>query len=301
MARSDAQRRKRGWPPIHDPQVLEWLALDDEAWLAALLKRAGAFGRRPYDAAAFEHALNYPWERPAGSFVLRDGEIEEVEEMAPAGRRAVVSAFARDRHPLVAFGANGAPSRLQARFATFDDPADRSVLVLTGHLHGVDVGAQASPTAFGSMPGALFASPGTAVRASVLWLTPLQFAQLTKAELGYRFGRLDRARFVMDEAGVSVDDAFAYVSRIGALRVDGEPVALAAIPAIGRSARAMTQEQVLDVVAALALGPSARAADLVRMCFEDIVTLAQEIAPLTWPTAVRLPADQWTPYPVPPR
>ncbi|MBA3326990.1 MAG: hypothetical protein H0T43_01645 [Solirubrobacterales bacterium] len=289
----------RDWPPIHDPQVLEWLALDDEAWRAVLEQRIRGFGRRPYDAAALERALSYPWERPAGSFVLRDGEVEQVEDMEPGDRRAVVSAFARDRHPLVAFGANGAPSRLQARFAAFDDPADRAALVLTGELHGVDVGAQASPTAFGTMPGALIASPGTAVRASVLWLTPPQLAELTKAELGYRLGRLDRARFVMDEAGVAVDDLFAYVSRIGALRLDGEAVALAAIPATGRSARAMTQEQLLDVVATLALGPSARAGDVVRMCFEDMPSLAQKIAPLTWPTAVRLPDDQWTPYPVP--
>jgi hypothetical protein len=289
----------RGWPPIHDPRVLAWLALDHEAWRGVLEQRMRGFGRRPYDAAALEHALSYPWERPAGSFVLRDGEVEQVEDIAQGDRRALMSAFARERHPLVAFGANGAPSRLEARFAAFDDPTDRTALVLTGELHGVDVGAQASPTAFGSMPGALFASQGTAVRASVLWLTPPQLAELTMAELGYRLGRLDRARFVMDEAGIAVEELFAYVSRIGALRLEGEPVALAAIPARGRSARAMTQEQLLDAVATLALGPSARAGDIVRMCVEDMPALLRRIAPLTWPTAVRLPDDHWTPYPVP--
>ena len=287
----------RDWPPIDDPQVLEWLGLGFDDWLAWLRRLVGDFGPRPYDAAALERALSYPWERPAGSFVLRDGAVEQVEDMDPHDRRAVVAAFARDRHPLVAFGANGAPSRLQERFVAFDDPADRTVLGLTGELHGLDVGAQASPTAYGTMPGALFASPGTAVRAAMLWLTPPQLTVLTKAELGYRLGRLDRARFEMDEAGATVDDVLAFVSRIGALRIDGEPVALAAIPATGRTARAMTQEQILHAVAALALGPSVRAADLVRMCYEDIPAVAQTIAPLTWPTAVRLPEDQWTPYP----
>ena len=289
----------RDWPPIHDPQVLEWLALDDEAWRTVLWERVQRFGPRPYDAAALEYALGYPWARPAGSYILRDDVVEPIDEMEPGDRRAVVSALARDRHPLVAFGANGAPSRLQDRFAEFGDPEDRAVLVLTGELHGVDVGAQASPSGFGSVPGALFASPGTAVRASVLWLTPAQLAQLTYAELGYRLGRLDRARFAMDEADVEVDDLFAYVSRIGTLRLDGEPVALAAIPATGRSARAMTQEQLLDALATLALGASARAADVVRMCLEDMPGLALKIAPLTWPTAVRLPDDHWTPYPAP--
>jgi hypothetical protein len=60
----------------------------------------------------------------------------------------------------------------------------------------------------------------------------------------------------------------------------------------------MTQEQLLDVVAALVLGPGGRAADVVRMCCEDIASLAQAVAPLTWPTAVRLADDHWTPYPV---
>lgn len=288
----------RDWPPIDDPRVLEWLALDDEAWRAVLEQRIRGFGPRPFDAAVLEHALGYPWERPAGSYVLREGEVEPIEAMTPADRLGVVAAFARDRHPLVAFGANGAPVRLQDRFAAFDDPADREALVLTGELHDVDVGAQASPTAFGTVPGALFASPGTAVRAAILWLTPLQLAELTIAELGYRLGRLDRAHFVMDEAGVEVDDLYAFVSRVGALRLDGDPVALAAIPARGRTARAMTQEQLLDAMGALAFDPPVRAADVARMCFADMPALAERIFPLTWPTAVRLPDDHWTPYPV---
>jgi hypothetical protein len=289
----------RDWPPIHDPKVLEWLALDDAAWRVVLEQRIRGFGSRPYDRDAFEHALRYPWERPAGSYVLRADQVEVVEDMEPEERRAVVASFLRDRHPLVTFGANGAPSRLQARFAAFDDPEDRAALVLTGELHDVDVGAQASPTAFGTVPGALFASPGTAVRAAVLWLTPLQLAELTMAELGYRLGRLDRARFVSDEAGVGVEDLFAFISRIGVLRLDGEPVALAAIPATGRTARAMTQEQLLDAVAELALGAGARAPDVVRMCLEDMPALLAKVGPLTWPTAVRLPDDHWTPYPKP--
>lgn len=249
---------------------------------------------------AYEHGLAYPWERPAGSYVLRGGQVEVIGDSDPGDRRAVVSAFAQDRHPLVAFGANGAPSRLQDRFAAFENPADREALVLTGELHDVDVAAQASPTAFGFVPGVLIASPGTAVRASVLWLTPLQLATLTFAELGYRLGRLDRARFVMDEADVTVDDLFAYVTRVGALRLDGEPVALAAITATGRTARTMTQEELLGAVAAMLLGPEARARDLARMCFEDMPAVLRRLIPMTWPQAIRLPDDHWTPYPVRP-
>ena len=288
----------RDWPPIHDPRVLEWMSLDHEAWRAALERRVSEFGSRPFDEAALAHALAYPWERPASSYVMRDGEVELLAGMEPDERRAVVAQFARGRYPLVAFGANGAPSRLEERFGEFAERADRDVLVQTGRLHGVDVAAQATPTAFGTMPGVLYASSGTAVRASVLWVTPVQLATLTMMELGYKLGRLDQARFELDEDERAVDGVFAYVSRIGALRLGGEPVALAAVPADGRSLRAMTQEELLAEVAALAFGPETGAAELVRMCLSDAPTVIREIAPLTWPDAVRLPDDHWTAYPV---
>jgi hypothetical protein len=288
----------RDWPPIDDPAVLEWLGLDDEGWRLALEERFRGIGPRPYDDAAYRHALLYPWERPAGSYVLREGEVALIADLDPDDRHDVVTTLAEGRHPLVAFGANGAPERLLERFGALDDPADRSVLVLTGMLHGVDVGAQASPTAFGTMPGALFASEGTAVRASVLWLTSRQLAIVTLAELGYRLGRLDHARFVMDDEVVAVDDLFAYVSRIGALRIDGEPVALASVPATDRTARAMSQEELLDVMAPIALGPGARAPDLVRACFEDTATVVRAFVTTTWPDALKLPDDAWTPYPI---
>lgn len=284
----------RGWPQIEDPEVLDWLALDDERWKAVLFERIRGFGSRPFDQAAYRRAVAYPWERPGGSYAIRDGAVELLADMPAAERRALVRSFASRRSPLVAFGANGAPGRLKERFAGFDDP---DVLVLSGWLHGVDIGPQPTPTAFGHVPGALFASPGTAVRAAVLWVTPPQLAMLTHWELSYRLGRLDRAHFEMDEADVEVEDLFAYVSRIGVLQVDGAPVALAAVPARNRRAREMTQEELLELIGEVASGPGTTAEDVVRMCFDDMPALAAKVVPLLWPRALRLPDDHWTPYP----
>src|SRR5215218_6576516 len=114
----------REWPPIDDPQALEWLGLDDAAWRVAYEERITAFGRRRFDDAALEFALDYPWERPSGSYVIRDGEVELLADMAPGDREAVVAAFARDRHPLVAFGALGAPARLRLAGGAFEEAAD---------------------------------------------------------------------------------------------------------------------------------------------------------------------------------
>jgi hypothetical protein len=277
--------------------VLEWLALDDESWRAWISKRLRNVGARPFDAAAFAYSLRYPWERPAGSFALRGGEVTLLDDLPLPDREALVREFASERYPLVSFGANGAPARLQERFAEFSEPADRDVLVLSGWLHEVDVCAQPAPTPFGWVPGVLIASPGTAVRASVLWLTPTQLTQLVKAELSYRFGRLDRAHFLMDEAGVDVEDLFAFVSRIGAMRVGGEPIALAAVPATGRSIRAMTQEQLLETIGALALGRPTSVEEMGRILFADPLAFVEKARALALDDALKLPVDHWTPYP----
>ena len=103
------------------------------------------------------------------------------------------------------------------------------MLVLTGDLHGLDVGAAAELTPLGYMPANLFASRGTAVRAAVIWATAAQVTQLTWSEVSYSLGRLDEARFVVDETDLQVEEVFAYINRFGTFCVDGVPVALAAI------------------------------------------------------------------------
>lgn len=280
----------RGWPPISDPDVRAWMALDDDQWLPALMARVGGFETPRFTEAAYRFGLGYPWDRPAGSYLLTAGEVRPIADLD-------LRAWTADRHPLVTFGANGAPHRLIERFAGFSEPADREVLVLTGHLHGFDVGANIVPVPYGAVPAILFDSPGTAVRAAVLWLTPLQVETLVFAELGYRLGRLDHARFEIDEVDVTIDVVFAFIGRTGALRLDGEPVALAAVPAHHRTARAMTQEELLEALGVLAFGPGTTAREISRRCFEDQTSVVRALMPLTAPTALHLSAASWTPYP----
>src|SRR3954447_8530337 len=280
----------REWPPITDPQVRAWMRLGDDEWLPAVMARAEAFEKTPFSEEAYQRGLAYPWERPAGSYLLRDGEVRPIAEVD-------LEAFTADRHPLVTFGANGAPERLIERFGGFAEAADRDVLVLSGHLHGFDVGANVVPVPYGAVPAILFESPGTAVRAAVLWLTPRQVETVVFAELGYRLGRLDHAQFEIDKADLTIDVVFAFVARTGALRLDGQPVALAAVPARNRTARAMTQEELLAELGVMAFGPETTPRDIARRCFEDHTSVVRALLPLTAPTALQLPADTWTPFP----
>jgi hypothetical protein len=154
-----------------------------------------------------------------------------LSDQDPARRESTVAEFTADRYPILAFGGNAAPTWLTAKLGHFPAREDRDVLVLAGELHDIDVGASASPSPMGNMPGTLFASPGTAVRATMIWCTTAQITQLTWTEIPYLLGRLDDAVFTMDEADIEVEEVFAYVSRFGAFCVDEAPIALAAIPA----------------------------------------------------------------------
>jgi hypothetical protein len=286
----------REWPPITEPELLERLALDDAQFIAVMREYWSAAGRREFQPSVFEWALGYPWDRPAASYILRGEDVQLLDEIDPGSRASVVRDFTENRHPLLSFGGNAAPSWLTTKFAHFPDDADRTVLVLAGELHDFDVGAAASLAPTGYMPATLFASPGTVVRAAIVWATAAQATQLTWTEIPYRLGRLDDAHFTMDEADVAVEEIFAYVHRLGSFCIDGSPVALAAVPATDRTATAMTQEQLLDVAAGMVLGPDARAEDLVRAIYEDVAGVTARASETVWQSSMQLQSS-WTPFP----
>ena len=284
--------------PITDPQLLERLAMDDRRFGEYVRGMVGDLPRREYGDGALALALGYPWERPAVSYRLTDTAVDLLEEMSPAERDAAIAEYSGgggERLPLLAIGSNGAPDVLRRKFAHFPDSADRAVLALTGRLHEFDVGFAAQPALYGSLPATLFPSAGTAVATTLLWVTPAQFTQLAWSELSYRLGRLD-TRFEVEEGGAVFDQVLAFVSRFGAFQVDGDPVALAAVPAERRRARALTQEQALDAAAVLALGPEANAEALVRAIFEDLPGLVPSIVETVNPEGLPFASERWTPF-----
>ncbi len=287
-----------GWPPIADAELHARLALGDEAFGDLLRRFTSALGRREFGDAVYAHALGYPWRRPPRSYLLTGEDVTLLEALPAGERERLLDAARGDRWPLLAFGSNGAPERLAAKLAHLP-VAQRRVPVVGGELHDFDVGASAHPALYGAMPATLVPSPGTAVRAAVLWVTPEQLTALTWTEVSYAFGRLDGIRFDPDFDAPAVTRVLAFASRLGAHRVDGEAVALAAVPARGRSASAWTQERLLDQVAALALGAGACARDLVRALMEDFGAVSATVAPLLRATAQPFASPRWTPLPQP--
>jgi hypothetical protein len=286
------------WPPISEPELLARLALPDEEFKELVAELARSLPARDYEAAALERALEYPWERPAGSYEWRDREVRVLAELAEPEREEVVERYTQGegaRLPLLSIGSNAAPEVLERKFGHFPEGEERAVLALSGHLHEFDVGAAAQPTIYGSMPATVFESPGTAVAATVLWVTPVQFTQLTWSEVTYHLGRL-HTRFEVVDAEVSFDDVLVFVSRFGTFTVGGEPVALAAVPARKRAAPAYTQRELLDQAALLALGHGADAETLVRAIHEDPQTVLSKVAATVRREGIPLRSERWVPF-----
>ena len=272
--------------------------MDEEEFGTFIRGVISQLGPRPCDAAVLARALGYPWERPAGSYVLSDGAVEPLDAMAGAERERALGRFASARSgrlPVLSIGSNAAPEVARSKFAHFPAREDRAVLALTGRLHDFDVGVAAQPAMYGSLPATLFPSPGTAVRAALLWVTPAQFIQLAWSEITYRLGCL-RTRFVVDETAAELDQVLVFVSRFGAFCPEGEPVALAAVPADGRTAPERSQEQLLDAAAGMAIGPGAAAEDLIRAIFEEPSRIVPKLVATVHRAALPFSSERWTPF-----
>ena len=272
---------------ITDPGLLARLALTDEEFLDHFYELVGHFPPREWSGEAFERGLRYPWSRPERSYLLRDGEVTPVDELPPI----------EGRFPLLAIGGNAAPRYLTAKLAHHQAPADREVLVLAGELHGLDVVASAAVSIYGAMAATLAASPGTAVRAGVLMVTPAQLVTLAWGEMPYRVGRLRGAPFTVEDGveGVEIAAPLAFVSRWGAFAPDGEPAALAAIPARGRRFPAWTQRDLLDRAAAMVLGPGHDAEALMREVCSVGGAIARQGIPALRPAAQPFAFPGWAP------
>lgn len=282
------------WPPIDEPELLRRLAASDETFTAEVRGFFAAVGEREFTEEAYATALGYPWPRPPSSFLLDGEDVRHLDAWDPSA--------AAERWPLLAFGSNGSPDTLARKFAHLPED-ERRIPVLAGDLHDFDVGAAGHPTAYGSFPATLFASPATALRAAVLWVTPRQLTALSWTEVSYRLGRLDDVRFEPDVDGApGVPHVLAYASRWGLLHLDGDVAALAALPARERTVRAFTQEDLLGRLARETLGPGSTARDMVEAVYRGFGTTAERIAPFLQANATAFRSERWTPYPavVPP-
>lgn len=192
----------------------------------------------------------YPYEIPTASFVqlgARTIELTEIPDLA--GRR-----------PLLAYGSNAAPEALTRKLAA---ERDTPLPLLRAELSEFDVVYSDHLSPYGAVPATLHPSPGTVVTAFVAYPTEEQRCLLSATEPNYAPRHLSGIA-CRPEIGEPLVDLDAFCSRHGCLRLGGAPVALSAIPAVGRRLPELSQPEVLERVRA-ACFPSL---DLVQMIAE---------------------------------
>ena len=129
-----------------------------------------------------------------------------------------------DTPAIIAFGANADPAVLAAKLGP-----GASVRGRPARLADHDVAFSAHISPYGAIPAALVPSPGTSVGVHLLRLAPADLERLDATEPNY----------VREILGPGVE---VYRSRHGVLLLDGAPVAMAAVPATGRTLPALTQQ-----------------------------------------------------------
>ena len=152
----------------------------------------------------------------------------EPPQAAAAGR--VDDAIRAGAAPVLAYASNASPAVLRRKLGA----AAAEVLARPVVLRDTDVVFSAHISPHGAIPATLVPSRGTEVDAWLLAIPATAVPALDATEPNY-------TREV-------VAGAHAYVSRHGALRIDGEPVALAAVAARHRVLRALAEAELLECV-----------------------------------------------------
>jgi len=274
--------------------------------------------RRPLEDGERESILarakTYPYAAPATSYAITPAGRYELVGLGTETLGTDLAAGARARHPesgedlaladlpphdldpeslrarlrVLAYGANRAAEALERKRALPGFPAGESILVLRARLHDLDVVYSAHLSAYGSVGATLQSSPGTAVEVCLMLVTEAQLAALGETERNYTLDELGDLALEV-EGGGRLDRACSYVSRHGALVLDGAEVALAAIPATGRRLAARTQPEILAAVARR-LGQSSDLDDFILSTVDDPQLVAartrelrRDARPLEWP------------------
>ena len=218
---------------------------------------------------AVRFALAYPFEKPQGSFIWADGRVlpletldlgnlgdtrvraaegsgalgELVSALYPDGR-AAHEEWLEERVIVLAHGSNSAPERLLQKFPG-GDGLPEIVPVLKARIDDWAVVYAAALSGYASIPATLEPVKEASAEVHVTLLTRRQLEIMNATEdLGveYNLHRIDSSLLYLDDlhasSGLEVD---AYISCHGAMRMEGSPVALAAVPQSGHGFQALAQ------------------------------------------------------------
>lgn len=225
-------------------------------------------------ASLVYQGFTYPYQRPAGSYLYIDGGVYPYVTVTSAllgnstvrlpNNRVVTAAKllqslelqASGDHqlvPVIGYGSNPAPSQLARKFRGASLESGIVIPVMKGRLKDFDVVWTPVFVRYGSMPATVTPSKGTTVEVWVTWLDEKAVEVLDETERSnlaerplYVQTTLEGAEYQFD--GPDPKGMTLYVSCFGALMIDGQPLAVASIPAEGRTFPVASSSQALEAI-----------------------------------------------------
>jgi hypothetical protein len=219
--------------------------------------------------ALVELGFTYPFAREPDSYLFLDGVVYPYAEVTadllgdsrvllPDGSTITVHRLLRafgleaeafePQTPVIGYGSNASPAQLTRKFIVEDFAGIPVIPVMKGTIEDYDVVFAPHFVSYGAMPATMVPMPGTDAEIWVNWLDDAELAQMNESEGAgglYAFGDLSAE---WDDAGPDPDTMKVYVDCFGGLEADGQLLALSAVPATGRTARAVTEPEALDAV-----------------------------------------------------
>jgi hypothetical protein len=188
----------------------------------------------PSRAELLRRALEYPYAAPRQSFLLAGERVLELE---------ATQLDLSGRSPLIAYGSNASPEVLRRKLGPEAEPVPARRAV----LEGFDAVYSAHVSVYGAVPATLLPCGPAALPVFVLHLTEAQRATIARTEPNYEPRRLAGALCAVEGEGPLAEPT-AYVSRHGPLLQRRSPLAVAEIPARGRTFPAAGQRAALEAV-----------------------------------------------------
>lgn len=182
---------------------------------------------------ALARALDYPYPAHPEPYLFRDGRPEPLPPGLDTARLT----------PVIAVGSNRAPAQLIRKF----DRMSVAIPVTRLVARDLDVVYAAHMAGYGAVPATLAPSPGTEVELWITWLDEAALRRMDETEaVGVNYDRHDLDLDVVAADGPAPRSALVYSALRGCLTFDRAVVPLAAIPAIGRTAPALSEREVLE-------------------------------------------------------
>ncbi|MBJ26138.1 MAG: hypothetical protein CMM30_08685 [Rhodospirillaceae bacterium] len=197
-------------------------------------------------------AKSYPFFRPNHPFLFIDGKVRPLMKVTPKILNAHLTDLGCDPFykltPVLAFGANASPLRLEKKFLNFS--ASVVIPVIPAKLKHFDVVFGCHFSNYGSIPATLQSSPNTKVNIAVNYLNDRLLQRMTETEINggnYVFGELLDVNLWIEGLGF-YRNIFGYWSRLGCLSINSNVVALKPIKAVNRNFVEMNEKEVLHKV-----------------------------------------------------